>query len=103
MSNEDPQDAGEVVHGIHTQTAVFVSEEGEKFPYFQLECIMANGRRGPNLLFNPQLSIGIAGDIVAMLKVMFGITELTDDQLRDELNSPIDWDSMPKPPIEGDV
>lgn len=91
---------GEVVHAIHTQTSVFVSPEGEHFPYLNVECFMGDGEPGPNLLFNGGLTIGILDAITKYLATMFGVDGQTTDmnQMQLEFDQPIDWDNLAPPP-----
>lgn len=88
----------QVVHAIFTQTSVYTSPEGEVFPYFNIECIMEGGQPGANLLFNPALAVGIMGDIVKLLKVMFGVGEQEMNLDPNQLEMPLDWDNLPPAP-----
>lgn len=96
---DEPTDSGQalVVHQIFTQTSVYVSPEGESFPYFNMVC-QVPGQPRINLLFNPQLSIGVLGDITKMLKVVFNVVDT--DSMREQLDQdqPIDWENMPPAP-----
>lgn len=95
-----------VVKAVHTQTARFVSPEGEEFYYFSMECHFGNGLPNIKLLFNQPLSIGIASDILQMVKTAFGIIDMpqaTDPQMALAFDQPIDWDNMPPPLTEADI
>lgn len=102
MPNDYGVGRGDVVHAIHTQTSVFVAPDGEEFPYLNLECFMGDGEPGPNLLFNPGLTIGILDAISKYLSTMFGVDQQTTNtnQMQMDFDQPIDWDKLPEPPIE---
>ena len=86
-----------VVTAIHTQTSVYVRPDGEKFPFFALECFVGpDSIPGPQLLFDMQLWIGIIGDIVKMMKTVYGISDMPSDP--SQMDIPFDPDAYPPAP-----
>lgn len=87
-----------VVTGIHTQTSIYVREEdGERFPFFSLECFVGpDAIPGPTLLFDMPLSIGIMGDIIKMMKTVYGISDMPVDP--NQLEIPFDPEAYGTPP-----
>lgn len=96
---EDDKQPELVVTGIHTMTSVYVrDEDGAKFPFFALDVFVGpDSVPGPRLLFDPELSLGIMGDIIKMFKVIHAVSdEMPHDP--NQMEIPFDPDSLPPPP-----
>lgn len=85
------------VSGIHTQTSVFVSPEGERFVYFAMDCQLLDGGNIA-LVFNPNLAMGMMGGIVAMFKTIMGVEDIPDNQISMDYDTVPDFDIMTPPP-----
>lgn len=84
-----------IAHAVNTMTSVFVSpDEKERYYYFYLEVYPGGGVEPIKILFNAGLTVGIIGDMVTMLKTIFGVNMSTHEIPDIE----IDWAGMPPPP-----
>ena len=94
---QEPDDSGEpeVVHSTFSQTSVYVTPDGEHFPYFNLIAIMQGGRK-INLLFNPALVAGMIQDMGTMFMTMTGAVD--SKAISSTLDEPVDWDNLPPAP-----
>jgi hypothetical protein len=92
----DDHGQGEVVHSVFTETTIYVTETGEKWPYVHVIATLEDGRQA-NLLFNSQLTVMLLDTVTRFMGTVFGVEEV-GRSIQQAMDEPIDWDHMPEPP-----
>lgn len=86
----------QVVHTLWTDTAIYASPEGEKFPYVMLRCRTERGDHIA-LLFNPPMTVMLLDAVSKFMGTVFGVDEVGQNMAL-MTDQPIDWDNLPPPP-----